>query len=52
MTADRDGKHYDRVLFDRLVMQRDLAHELLRRRQRRAEADGQTSDGENGEIAE
>lgn len=43
MTADRE-KRYDRVQFDRLVMQRELADEL---RRRRAETDGQKSDGEN-----
>lgn len=45
-------KRYDRAQFDRLVMQRELEDELRRRRQHRVEADGQKSDGENGEAAE
>ena len=49
--TEREKKRYDRAAFDRLVMQRQLEDEL-RRRQHRAEADGQTSDGENDEAAE
>ena len=49
--AERKVKQYDRAVFDRLVMQRQLTAEL-RRRQRRAEADGQASDGENDKAAE
>ncbi len=49
---DRDVKKVDRARFNRLVMQRELEHEILRRRQQRAEADGQKSDGENKLDAE
>jgi hypothetical protein len=48
--ADKQKKRYDRAAFDRLVLQRQLEDEL--RRRHRAEADGQTSDGENSETAE
>ncbi len=48
--AEKQEKCYDRAAFDRLVMQRQLEDEL--RRRHRAEADGQASDGENGEAAE
>ncbi len=52
MDAQRRLRSYDRAQLNRLVMQRDLEEEIRRRRQRRAEADGQKSDGESELIAE
>ncbi len=47
---NRGVVYYDRVQFDRLVMQRELENEIHRRRQLRAETDGQKSDGENEPV--
>ena len=52
MATEVNARRYDRAEFDRLVMQRDLEEEIRRRRQHRAEADGQKSDGESEPTAE